>query len=126
MRIEKIIRTVFIWLPSIMISMIFIQNGLGKIFQSDQMDKIITNNTVIISVGIILLISTALFLFNKTIIWGTTLLVLYMTSIVFIHISKEKPFEVVALVVLSTIFAAYIRQPQLFHQKHNPTNLSEN
>lgn len=120
MRIEKIIRLVLIWLPSIMISMIFIQNGLGKIFQSNQMDKIITNNTIIISVGFILLIATALFLFNKTIIWGTTLLVLYMTCIVFIHISKEKPFEVVALIVLATIFAAYIRQPQLFHQNHNP------
>lgn len=120
MRIEKTIRLVLIWLPSIMISMIFIQNGLGKIFQSNQMDKIITNNTVIISVGFILLISTALFLFNKTIIWGTTLLVLYMTCIVFIHISKEKPFEVVALIVLATIFAAYIRQPQLFYQNHNP------
>ncbi len=119
MRIEKIIRTVLIWLPSIMISMIFIQNGLGKIFHSNQMDKIITNNSIIIIVGIILLIATALFLFNKTIILGTTLLALYMTFIVFIHISKEKPFEVVAIIVLATIFAAYIRQPQLFHQKHN-------
>ncbi|CAM4254171.1 hypothetical protein GIHI108528_11975 [Gillisia hiemivivida] len=46
--------------------MIFIQNGLGKIFHSNQMDKIITNNTIIIIVGIILLIATALFLFNPS------------------------------------------------------------
>ena len=40
-----------------MISMVFIQNAIGKIFQSDQSDKIITNNTVIILVGIILLMA---------------------------------------------------------------------
>lgn len=119
MRFEKIIKTILIWLPSVMISIIFIQNGLGKIFQTNEMDKIITNNTVIISVGIILLISTVLFLINKTIIWGTTMLALYMTFITFIHISKEKPFEVVALIVVGTIFSACIRQPKLFYREQN-------
>lgn len=115
MKYEKIIRTALIWLPSIVISMIFIQNGIGKIFHSNQMDKIVTNNTVIITVGIILLIATALFLYNKTIIWGTTILSLYMTFIVFIHLYKGKPFEVVVLIVMCTIFAAYLRKPQLFY-----------
>lgn len=81
------------------------------------MDKIITNSTVIIIVGIILLIATALFLYNKTIIIGTTLLASHITCIVFIHMYKGKPFEVVTLIVVSTVFAAYLRKPQLFHQK---------
>lgn len=112
----KILRTVLTWLPSVMISMIFIQNGLSKIFHSNETDKIIDSNTVMIIAGIFLLSATALFLINRTMIWGTTLLALYMTCIVFIHLSKEKPFEVAALIVLATIFAAYIRKPQLFYQ----------
>lgn len=117
MKIENSIRTVLIWLPSVMVSMVFIQNAMGKIFQSNQLDKIITNNTVIIIVGIILLVATALFLFNKTMIWGTTILASYMTCIVFIHMLKGKPFEVVDLIVIATIFAAYLRKPELFHRK---------
>lgn len=113
----KILRTVLTWLPSVMISMIFLQNGLGKIFHSNEMDKVITNNMLMIIAGIFLLTATALFLINKTMIWGTTLLAFYMTCIVFIHLSKEKPFEVAALIVLATIFAACIRKPHFFYQK---------
>ena len=117
MKIEKLIRTVLIWLPSLILSIIFIQNAIGKIFQSKQMDKIVANNTVII-IGIILLIATALFLFNKTIIWGTMILGFYMTGIVFIHMYKGKPFEVRILIVMATVFAAYLRKPAFFHQKY--------
>jgi chromate transport protein ChrA len=116
MKTEKIFKTILVWLPSVIITMFFIPNALEKIFQSNQLDKVITNSTVIIIVGIILLIGTVLFLINKTIIWGTTILVLYMTFIVFIHMYKGKPYEVVILIVMTTIFAAYIRKPQLFHQ----------
>ncbi len=117
MKIEKLIRTGLIWLPSVIISTVFIQNALRKIFQSDQLDKVIANNTVIIIVGIILLLATALFMFNKTMIWGAAVLAFYMTCIVFIHMYKGKPFEVVGLIVIATIFAAYLRKPGLFHQK---------
>ena len=120
MKNEKLLRTILIWLPSLIISFIFIQNGIGKILQSNHMDKIIANNIIIIITGIILLIATALFLFNKTIIWGTTILAVYMAFIVFIHMYKGKPFEVAALIVIATIFAAYMRKPQLFHLKYNP------
>ncbi|MBQ4820155.1 hypothetical protein J8M14_08770 [Aquimarina sp. MMG016] len=106
-----------IWLPSLVISIFFVLNAIEKIFHSDQMDKIVTNNAVVIIVGIFLLISTALFLYNKTITAGTTLLASYMTFIVFVHIYKEKPFEVTILIVMCTIFAAYLRTPNLFVQK---------
>lgn len=43
-----------------------------------------------------------------------------MISMVFIHLYKGKPFEVTVLIVISIIFAAYIRNPQLFHQKYKP------
>ena len=117
MEIEKTLKTVLIWLPSIVISMFFIPNAIEKIFQFNQMDKVVSNNIVITTIGIILLIATALFLFNKTIIWGTILLAIYMTCIVFIHMYKEKPFAVTILIVVSTIFAAYLRKPELFHNQ---------
>lgn len=114
MKIQKLIKTVLMWLPSVIVSMIFIQNGIGKIFHSDQMDKIVSNNMVIAAVGIILLVATALFLYNRTVILGTTILSFYMTFIVFIHLYKGKPFEVAALIVMCTIFAMYIRKPHFF------------
>ncbi|WP_298248337.1 hypothetical protein [uncultured Christiangramia sp.] len=116
MIIHKIIKPTLIWLPSIMMSMIFIQNGLGKIFQINQPEKIIENEAILIVVGIILIFATILFLINKTILWGTSLLALYMTCISIIHILKEKPFEVVAMIVLGTIFSAFLRKPKIFHQ----------
>ena len=70
-----------------------------------------------IATGVFLLVSTAMFLYNKTILIGTTLLALYMTFIVFIHMYKGKPYEVAILIVMATIFASYIRKPQLYNQK---------
>lgn len=78
------------------------------------MDKVVTNKVVLIIVGSILLLATALFLVNKTLLWGTAFLALYMTFIVFIHLYKEKPFEVAALIVLATILSAYMRKPAVF------------
>lgn len=119
MKTEKFFKTLLIWLPSVIITMFFIPNAFNKIVPADQSDKIVTNSIVMIITGIFLLIATALFLYNKTIIIGTTLLASYMTFIVFIHMYKGKLFEVTILIVMATIFAAYIRKPQLFHQKKN-------
>ena len=117
MKIEKIIKPVLIWLPSIVISLFYLSNAIEKIFYSNQLDKVVTNSTVMIMVGIILLAVTVLFLINKTIIWGTTILVLYMILTVFIHMYRGKPFEVTILIAMCTIFAAYLRMPNLFHRK---------
>ena len=114
---NKILRTLLTWLPSVIITLFFIPNALDKILNSNQTDKIVANSSIMIATGIFLLISTAMFLYNKTILIGTTLLALYMTFIVFIHIFKGKPYEVAILIVMTTIFASYIRKPQLFHQK---------
>ena len=114
---EKITRTALIWIPSVVLSWIFIQNGIGKIVHSDQTDKIVTNSSVMIITGVFLLIATALFLYNKTILIGTILLVLYMIFIVIIHIDKGKPFEIAVLIVMSIIFSAYLRKPQLFSKE---------
>lgn len=119
---RNIIRTILTWLPSIMVSMIFIQNGLGKILNPNQAGKVIQNEMFLMFVGVVLLIATILFLYNKTIIWGTTILASYMTLITCIHWYKGKPFEVVALIVACTIFAAYLRQPQLFHSNNQSSS----
>ncbi len=117
MEAKNILKTVLTWLPSIIITLFFIPNALDKILHSNQTDKIITNTTVMILTGIFLLLATALFLYNKTILIGTFLLALYMTGIVCIHMYKGKPYEVSILIVMTTIFATYIRRPQLFHLK---------
>ena len=116
MKMNKILKTLLTWLPSIIITLFFIQNALDKILNSNQTDKIVANSTIMIATGIFLLISTVLFLYNKTILIGTTLLALYMTFIVFIHMYKGKPYEVTILIVMATIFAAYIRKPKIFQQ----------
>lgn len=117
MKTYKILKTYLIWTPSVIITLFFIPNALNKILHSNELDKIVTNSTVLITTGIFLLIATALFLYNKTILIGTTLLALYMTIIVFIHMYKGKPYEVAILIVMATIFASYIRKPQLYHQR---------
>jgi len=84
---------------------------------ADQMDKIVKNNVVLILTGIFLLIAVIFFLHNKTILIGALLLSLYMTMITLIHIYKGKPYELAILIVMATVFSAYIRAPQLFLNK---------
>lgn len=114
---NKILRILLLWLPSVIITLFFVPNALDKILNSSQTDKIVANSSIMIATGIFLLVSTGLFLYNKTILIGTSLLALYMTFIVFIHMYKGKPYEVTILIVMATIFASYIRKPQLFHPK---------
>lgn len=119
MKTTKIFTTLLKWLPSIIITLFFIPNALNKILHYNQTDKIVANSSVMIITGLFLLVATALFLYNKTILLGTTLLALYMIFIVLIHMYKGKPYEVTILIVMATIFAAYIRKPLLFHKKQN-------
>ncbi|MEL0650434.1 hypothetical protein V6246_03310 [Algibacter sp. TI.3.09] len=116
---KKIFKTILIWLPSAIITLFFIPNALDKILHPSEMNKIITNSTILVITGVFLLIATALFLYNKTIVIGTILLAFYMTLIVVIHMYKGKPYEVAILIVMATIFAAYIRNPFTFQPKRN-------
>lgn|SRR5690606_24997863 len=117
--IEKTLSRVLIWLPSLIIILYYIPNALDKLLDPNQTGKIVENSAVMITAGIFLLIATGLFLYNKTMVIGTSMLVLYMIFIVLIHMYKGKPSEIVILILIATIFASYIRKPQLFHQKHN-------
>lgn len=117
MKMNRILRILLMWLPSVIITLFYIPNALDKILNSNQTDKIVTNSSIMIATGIFLLVSTAMFLYKKTILIGASLLALYMTFIVFIHMYKGKPYEVAILLVMATIFASYIRKPQLFHPK---------
>ena len=117
MKTKQVLSTILIWLRSLIMSLFFIPNALDKILNSNQTGKIVVNSALMTTTGVFLLIATSLFLYNKTVLIGTTLLAFYMTFIVFIHISKGKPYEVALLSVMATIFASYIRKPQLFQQK---------
>jgi len=89
---KKIFTTILIWLPSVIITLFFIPNALDKILHSSEMNKIVSNKTILIITGLFLLIATAY---------------------------KGKPYEVAILIVMATIFAAYIRSPFTFQQKRN-------
>lgn len=117
MKTKKVLSTILMWFPSIIITLFFVPNALNKILHPNQTEKIIENSAVMIFTGIYLLMAIVLFLYNKTILFGTTLLALYMTFIVVIHLYKGKPYEVAMLIVMATIFASYIRKPELFYQK---------
>ncbi len=114
---EKFLSRILIWLPSLAITLFYVPNALDKLLDPNQTGKIVESSAVMITAGIFILIATALFLYNKTMLIGTSMLVLYMTFIVLIHMYKGKPSEIVILILISTIFASYIRQPKLFHNK---------
>ena len=117
MKTTQFLKTILIWLPSVLISLFYIPNALDKILNSDQTEKIVSNGAVMILAGIFILIATGMFLYHKTILIGTGLLTMYMTFIIMIHMFKGKPYELVILITMATIFASYIRKPQLFHQR---------
>ena len=113
MKNKKTLKTILIWLPSAIISLFYLQIAFSKI---------ILPSFFLVLVGILLLMSTILFLFNKTIIVGTTFLAFYITCIVFINLFHGKPLDVSILILVATIFSAYIRMPQLFIQKYDTDN----
>jgi len=119
MKTEKPLKNILIWLPSLIITLYYIPNALNKLLDPGQTGKIVENSAVMITAGIFLIIATGLFLYNRTILIGTSMLVLYMIFIVLIHMYKGKPAEIVILILMATIFASYIRKPQLFHKKQN-------
>lgn len=112
--IEKTLSRILIWLPSFAITLFYIPNALDKLINHDQSGKVVESSAVMIAAGIFILIGTTLFLYNKTILIGTSMLVLYMTFIILIHIYKGKPAEIVILILTATVFASYIRKPKLF------------
>lgn len=115
--IENTLSRILIWLPTLTIILFYIPNALDKLINHDQTGKVVESSAVMITAGVFILIGTALFLYNKTIMIGTSILVLYMTFIVLIHMYKGKPAEIVILILMATIFASYIRKPKLFHQQ---------
>src|SRR5690606_3130707 len=111
--VNKTLNRILIWLPSLAIILYYIPNALDKLINHDQTGKVVENSAVMITSGIFILIGTCLFLYNKTILIGTSMLVLYMTFIILIHMYKGKPSEIVILILMATIFASHIRKPQL-------------
>lgn len=114
MSLEKIVKTILTWIPSLIVSVFYIQNAIDKMFKTEALDKVVKHPIILMGVGGVLFIANLLFLINKTILWGASILALYMFCIVFIHINKGKPFEGAMLITMCTVFAAYIRQPEVF------------
>ena len=110
------------WLPSLILLLFYLPNAINKILLKNQEGKIVSNKYVLIATGLFLLLAIILFLYNRTVLLGASLLALYMTLITCIHIYKGKPFEVALLIVIATLFAAYIRKPKIF-SKNLYTNL---
>lgn len=115
MKFDQIIKTILSHLPSWILCAFFVPNAWSKIVQADQQVKVITNPTVIMIVGLVLLIAVGLFLVNKTMIYGAAILSIYMSFVVFVHMYKGKAYEVTSLIVVGTIFAVFLRNPALFY-----------
>ena len=113
-KFEKTLSRILIWMPSLAITLFYLPNALDKLLDPHQTGKIVENSAVMITAGIFILAGLVLFLYNRTLLIGTSMLVLYMTSIVVIHIYKGKPSEVVILILMATIFASYVRKPKMF------------
>ncbi|MDP5060691.1 MAG: hypothetical protein NWP64_02110, partial [Maribacter sp.] len=92
----------------------YIPNALDKLINHDQTGKVVESSAVMITAGLFILIGVVLFLYNKTMMIVTAMLTLYMIFIVLIHMYKGKPSELVILILMSTVCAAYIRKPELF------------
>ena len=119
MRATQIFKTIVTWLPSLIITLFYIPNAFNKLLEPNQTGKVIENGALMFTIGVFLVIATALFLYNRTALLGAGLLALYMSFITIIHMYKGKPYEVAILIVMCTIFAAYIRTPKLFHKKED-------
>ena len=112
--LQKNLIQIITWLPSLAIALFYIPNGLDKLLDPTQTGKIVESSVVMITAGIYILLGTALFLYNRTLMIGASMLVLYMTFVVLIHMYRGKPSEVVILILVATVFAAYIRRPRWF------------
>ncbi len=117
-KLEKNLTQILTWLPSLAIALFYIPNGLDKLLDPTQTGKIVENSAVMITAGIFILVGTALFLYNKTMLIGTLMLVIYMTCVVLIHMYRGKPSEVVILILMATVFAAYIRMSKFDLHRH--------
>ena len=115
MNCSKYLSPVLVWLPSVLVALVFVLNGWEKIVQPDQQGKVISDPVFIRGVGVLLLLATLLFLINRSLLVGSTFLAAYMTMIVGIHLYKGKPFEVALLIVIAVVFATYLRRPGVFH-----------
>ena len=91
----------------------YVPNELDKLLDPNQTGKIIESSAVMITAGVFILVGTALFLYNKTILIGTSMLGLYMIPVVLIHVYKGKPSEVLILILIATILSAYSRKKPL-------------
>ncbi|PQJ32783.1 hypothetical protein BST92_13020 [Nonlabens arenilitoris] len=113
MRYKNIVKTILLWLPSIPVIIFFVQNAFEKIIKHDQLDKIGTSPTLLITTGLVLLIAIGLFIYHRTILYGTLILSLYMTTIVVIHIHKGKGFYLTMLIIMGTLVAGWLRKTYL-------------
>jgi hypothetical protein len=103
------IKTLVVWLPSILVAIFFIQNAIEKIVKSTELDKASLSPTQIMIVGMVLLVATTMYLIDKTLIIGTVVLALYMISVVIIHFNNGKPYIIASQIVLAILYGAYMR-----------------
>lgn len=116
MKTNRFLSIFLTWAPSLAITFFYIPKGLDKLLNPNQTGKIVENSAIMIIAGIFILLGNALFLYNKTIQIGTSMLVLYISCVILIHMYRDKPAEIVILMLIATIFASYIRAPKHFHK----------
>ena len=116
MKAKPILISILIYLPSVLLAVFYVPTALDKLLDPHQTGKIVQSSAVMLTAGIFILTGLALFYYHKTMLWGVTMLSLYMLAVIGIHLYKGKPAEVLMLILMSTLFAAYIRKPEVFER----------
>ena len=96
-----------------LLAVFYVPTALDKLLDPNQTGKIVQSSAVMLTAGVFILTGLALFYYHKTMLWGVTMLSLYMLPVIGIHLYKGKPAEVLMLILMSTLFAAYIRKPEV-------------
>lgn len=104
------------WLLSGIVSLIFVGSGFFKLSGTDgtaEMAKNLGGQSNLIILGVLELFITALFLYNKTGVIGTLLMVAYMGGAMAVHFISGQSMGIVLVAQVLIWVASLVRFPEL-------------
>ncbi len=106
-------RKITAWVIAGLLTALYLFSATGKlVLQPEQMDKLhLANWRVIIAIGEI--VSSLLFLFPRTNIYGTLLLSAYMGGAIIIHMTGGLSIVMPSIVLILIWIVGFIRNPEL-------------
>ena len=110
-------KKIIYWALTILVAFVFLGSAVGKLTANDDVIKIASGfgldvNTYTI-LGLVEIVSLILFIFPRTGILGTILLVAYMGGAIATHLEHNVSILAPCIVQAVTILVAYYRFPEL-------------